>query len=313
MSPQAQGLNSQTRREGLQRVFVYGTLKKGFGNHERLLKECKELGTATIEGIMFHLGAFPAISLGEPFGKIHGEVYEVSWDKLIDLDQLEGVGHNFYDRIEAKVHPHGAVWTYIFPHARAAKEQFVVPSGVWRGGADTVKVKWGGFGKGVEIAAFQTNSASPDEIQVGGGERADYVLRRSGLDQTYKLINKKTGEILGSYKHLRDIVGREGTTKPVLRLPAVTRSGGEHAPVPAGAAVEPNPNPVDAVVKDTLFTNARPIPPHQQHPSHPILWTPHGGYPGPRTAATHPEIPAVSPPEKLPQAVRLLGMKYGEA
>lgn len=298
MSPQSQhigsrGLNSQNRREGLQKLFVYGTLKKGYGNHKNYLSECKDLGQATIEGIMFHLGGFPAINLTERFTRILGEVYEVTWDQLLDVDQLEGVGHNFYDRIEAKVDPHGIVWTYIFPSTRAATERFVVPSGVWTG-RETNKVLWGGFGKGVEVGAFEARAG--DEIKVGGGT-GDYVLRRSPLDQTYKLIHKKTGEVIGSYKHLRDMVSEDGTTKPVLRLPAVSRETPPTTPV--GEAVR-NQLPIPYV------QTHHGIPPTHLHPSAPIIWTP-PEYKGGTKGDTKTEE------ESIPQAARLLGLKYGEA
>lgn len=294
-APQSQHIgtyNSQNRREGPQRIFVYGTLKKGYGNHSHYLKECKELGQARIEGLMFHLGGFPAINLTERFSSILGEVYEVTWDNILSLDQLEGVGHNFYDRIEAKVEPHGIVWTYIFPSDRARKEQWVVPSGIWSG-PDTTKVKWAGFGKGVEVGVFATRSAE-DEIKIGAGE-SDYILRRSPLDSTYKLINKKTREVIGSYKHLRDMVGTDGNTKPVLRLPAVSRE-----------------STVDASTIGTAVRSQLPVPyatglaPIHQHPNMPIIWTPPEHKGGARTETKTEE-------ESIPQAARLLGLKYGEA
>jgi gamma-glutamylcyclotransferase (GGCT)/AIG2-like uncharacterized protein YtfP len=285
-APQIQGItsngpyssNSQSRRTGPQKVFVYGTLKKGFRNHGYYLKEDKELGTATIEGLMFHLGAYPAINLSERFTRIHGEVYEVTWDKILALDGLEGVGHNFYDRIEAKVEPHGVVWTYIFPHDRAARESWVVTSGVWRG-PDTPKVKWGGFGKGVEIGTFATRSQE-DEIRIGSGE-SDYVLRRSEADNNYKLINKKTREVLGSYTYLRDMVGSDGNTKPVLGLPAGVRRP--------------------------------PLPPTQQHPNYPIVWAPPEYKQIHEREAVNSNIKEETIEEDIPQSAKFLGIKYGEA
>lgn len=269
--------NSMHRRNGPQKVFVYGTLKKGFHNHKHFLANCKELGEASIEGYMFHLGGCPAINLSEAFSRILGEVYEVTWDEILAMDMLEGVGRNFYDRIEAKVIPHGTVWMYVFPHAKAAKEEYVVPSGVWTG-VDTVKVKWGGFGKGIEIGSFQAQP-SLDEIKVGPGN-GNFVLRRSELDQTYKLINKNTLEVVGSYKHLRTMVGRDGVTKPVLSLPAITRAT------------------TDSAVKEVLNL------PYHIPPSQSIVWDP------PRESGAYEILPKE---EKIPQAARLLGIKYGEA
>ena len=42
-------------------VFVYGTLKRGFGNYYAYLKEAKYLRNDTIKGTMYNLGAFPGV------------------------------------------------------------------------------------------------------------------------------------------------------------------------------------------------------------------------------------------------------------
>lgn len=289
---QIQGVNSQTRRNSLQKVFVYGTLKKGFHNHENYLKSCRELGRATISGIMFHLGGFPAINLAERFTPIQGEVYECGWDEILNMDRLEGVGTGFYDRVEARVDSdyldaRGVVWMYTFNSKRAEKEQWVVPSGIWQG-TDTPKAKWGGWGKGIEIGTF---SAIPgaNEIRVGAGD-SPYLLQRSALDGTYKLINRDSREVLGSYAHLRDMVGADGKTKPVLRLPA--RS--------AATSISNSPI-VDPLV---LLANNRPSyePPPRQQAVVPF-WTPEAR----RVAEQKAEE------ENIPQAARLLGLKYGAA
>ena len=62
------------------KIFVYGTLKRGFHNHF-LLKDAKFLGVAVTEYEyrMIDLGSFPALipaQEGEGFS-IYGEVYEV--------------------------------------------------------------------------------------------------------------------------------------------------------------------------------------------------------------------------------------------
>jgi gamma-glutamylcyclotransferase (GGCT)/AIG2-like uncharacterized protein YtfP len=284
--PNVQGLNSMTRREGPQKVFVYGTLKKGYGNHEYHLKGCEDLGPAEVEGLMFHLGGCPAISLYEPFGKIRGEVYQVTWDHILGMDQLEGVGRGFYDRVQTKVEPHGAAWTYVFPYKKASQQEWVIPSGVWTG-RDSIRAKWLGFGKGIEVGSFETNLL--DEIKVGPGE-SDFILRRFSVDNTYKLLNKKTGEIMGSYKHLRNMIGRNGVQKPVLSLPSISRPT-----IQIGETVS------DAVSQ--MIRNP-PAAPTQIHPNIPILWVPDDD-----------GRAELSPPkeESVPQAMRLLGFKYGAA
>jgi gamma-glutamylcyclotransferase (GGCT)/AIG2-like uncharacterized protein YtfP len=70
------------------KLFVYGSLKKGYHNHF-LLEEAKFLGKKTIKGTMYSLNHFPGVVLkGE--SEIEGELYEVD-DKTLNLvDRLEG-------------------------------------------------------------------------------------------------------------------------------------------------------------------------------------------------------------------------------
>lgn len=88
-------------------VFVYGSLKEGFGNH-RLISSFKKIGEGTIEGKMYSLGAFPAVVLDkENPDLIHGEIYDVNTESGLErLDMLEGYRpnekNNFYDRVEVK-------------------------------------------------------------------------------------------------------------------------------------------------------------------------------------------------------------------
>lgn len=72
-------------------VFVYGTLKKGFGNH-RYLEDSEFIGEAKAENISLHArGNSPF-----PFAKVtkgqtaYGEVYKINTTTLKHLDRLEG-------------------------------------------------------------------------------------------------------------------------------------------------------------------------------------------------------------------------------
>jgi gamma-glutamylcyclotransferase (GGCT)/AIG2-like uncharacterized protein YtfP len=84
----------------INKVFVYGTLKKGntlrgidkFGDAEFL----GNADTVNSHYKMFSLGAFPAVTLGGEH-KVSGEVWEVGNDTFQVLDQIEGFP-NFYDR-----------------------------------------------------------------------------------------------------------------------------------------------------------------------------------------------------------------------
>lgn len=92
----------------MKKVFVYGTLKRGHGNH-RLLKDSKFLGEASIKSDMYSLGAFPAIS-GKGEREAYGEVFEVDEPTMERLDRLEGYPH-FYNRKVVETQ-HGTAWVY---------------------------------------------------------------------------------------------------------------------------------------------------------------------------------------------------------
>ena len=84
------------------RVFVYGTLKRGFYNH-RLLREmdAKFLGEAlTREPMRMVLGEYgiPYLMRGEADGSavVPGELWEVGDEGLDALDVLEGIDEGMY-------------------------------------------------------------------------------------------------------------------------------------------------------------------------------------------------------------------------
>ena len=77
-------------------LFVYGTLKQGFGNHRWYLNR-PPLLKATLNGWeMASLGGFPAISPSEKEEqKVQGEIYEITPNDLTALDRLEGYPHMY--------------------------------------------------------------------------------------------------------------------------------------------------------------------------------------------------------------------------
>ena len=74
------------------KLFVYGTLKKGFLNH-KYMKGSKFLGEGTIKQYEYSIENYlPAIVPGD--GLIAGEIYQLEHkDTLICLDELEGYGY----------------------------------------------------------------------------------------------------------------------------------------------------------------------------------------------------------------------------
>ena len=87
-------------KKGTVTVAVYGTLRKGQGNYERILKDnSRFLGTAYTGAPyrMFCVG-FPVVMSGteaEPGLPVEVELYEVSRKTLRRLDRLEGNGRMY--------------------------------------------------------------------------------------------------------------------------------------------------------------------------------------------------------------------------
>ena len=83
-------------------VFVYGTLKKGYGNHQ-LLKDAEFIGEAISaeDGFeMVSFGGFPGVLRRPDLNyRIHGELYRLNDRSLMQMDMLEGNG-SFYNRNE---------------------------------------------------------------------------------------------------------------------------------------------------------------------------------------------------------------------
>lgn len=86
------------------RVFVYGTLKQGYGNH-RLLEGKTMIGEGVTD-LRYQMvsGGFPIIMLHDNGLPVKGEVYDITGDLacLDNLDALEGEGV-MYDRKDVGV------------------------------------------------------------------------------------------------------------------------------------------------------------------------------------------------------------------
>lgn len=84
-------------------VFVYGTLKKGYGNH-RLLKDAAFAGRAVTNDRYAMLDAgFPVLmKAGGERRNVVGELYKVDQATLERLDRLESKGR-MYDRVAIQV------------------------------------------------------------------------------------------------------------------------------------------------------------------------------------------------------------------
>lgn len=115
------------------KVFVYGSLKRGFGNHGLLQQDGADFvrEAKTRPGFtMYSLGGFPGIiRTGE--GVISGEVFSVNERVLRHLDRLEG-HPSFYRREDIILEDGEEVMGYVLPVGSSYMERCpVVEGGVW--------------------------------------------------------------------------------------------------------------------------------------------------------------------------------------
>ena len=94
-------------------IFVYGTLKSG-QIRNNVLRDQRYIGIATTEPqyAMFQISGFPAlvdsvkaVADGQPAPnrRVWGELYEVDEDCIAELDKIEGVSRNLFERREVKL------------------------------------------------------------------------------------------------------------------------------------------------------------------------------------------------------------------
>ncbi|AFY27954.1 gamma-glutamylcyclotransferase family protein [Cyanobium gracile] len=129
-------------------VFVYGTLKRGHGNHHWLL-EAPFLGEAVLPDVVLHdLGPFPMAVPGE--GVVRGEVYRVDAAGLARLDRLEGYPR-LYDRRPLPLADGRQAWVYLGrPHQ--VRHVSAIADGCWLGPAPGVAVRRSQMGLAVVLA-----------------------------------------------------------------------------------------------------------------------------------------------------------------
>ncbi|WP_146504092.1 gamma-glutamylcyclotransferase family protein [Rubinisphaera italica] len=80
-------------------LFVYGTLKRGYCR-DHYLQKAKFIGEAKTEAsyLLYDCGEYPGL-VHDPNGhNIEGELYEISENAWLTLDEVEGVSFNLYQR-----------------------------------------------------------------------------------------------------------------------------------------------------------------------------------------------------------------------
>ena len=94
------------------RVFVYGTLKRGFRWHDSFMTNCTFLRSTIIKGFKLHNyvnGSYPImVQSDNPLDAVYGEVYSVpdehTWWAILRLEQ---------DYMPVEIEPY--LWAFVAP------------------------------------------------------------------------------------------------------------------------------------------------------------------------------------------------------
>lgn len=114
-------------------LFVYGTLKRGYGNH-RYLEGASFIGEGeTVEEYEMYDCGVPIVCKGRRVSKVKGELYEVDEGVLRRVDELEG--HPYcYCRKRVRVEVGGKeydAWMYFW--VRPVRGGILLRDGEWKG------------------------------------------------------------------------------------------------------------------------------------------------------------------------------------
>lgn len=118
----------------LNRVAVYGTLKKGQSNHHILANAHYVSHCQLTQITVYDIGPYPGAKL-RPSDGVYVEVYDVDAETFARLDELEDYDAQapacgLYDRIQLET-AFGAAWVYLYnPEVLGLPE---IRSGGWSG------------------------------------------------------------------------------------------------------------------------------------------------------------------------------------
>lgn len=93
-------------------LFAYGTLRDpDHAPARELLHGCQRVGDATVRGVMYDAGEYPALVL-DGTGPVHGVVWRCPADLLPELDRYEGAAERLFQRVALRVGD-TACWLYV--------------------------------------------------------------------------------------------------------------------------------------------------------------------------------------------------------
>lgn len=134
------------------KLAVYGTLKRGYHNHDRYLKDSLYLGFCWVENYALADEGFYPFAFRFPNRKVLVEVYEVDVPTLDQTDRLEGVNSGHYSRDQVTTH-----WGQAFMYTQTGRVLTTgtdkwFPDGIWQG-QQSWKVAWAGWQTEIRLAA----------------------------------------------------------------------------------------------------------------------------------------------------------------
>jgi len=96
------------------RIFVYGTLKRGHGNHHYLAGQRFVAEACTLPLYrLYDMGGYPGMIRDDRGVAVEGEIWEVDEDCLARLDVLEDTAGGEYERVVIKLEG-GCVEGYLY-------------------------------------------------------------------------------------------------------------------------------------------------------------------------------------------------------
>ncbi|MCG1028946.1 gamma-glutamylcyclotransferase [Virgibacillus halodenitrificans] len=120
-------------------VFVYGTLRKDESNNKVLADARLVAEEAWTSGRLYSTTSYYPVLEKYESGEVYGELYEVTKDKLEELDELEGyIGEekdNLYDRIQQIIFTDKASWpayVYVMTNKTLEMRASLIKSGDWK-------------------------------------------------------------------------------------------------------------------------------------------------------------------------------------
>jgi gamma-glutamylaminecyclotransferase len=99
-------------------IFVYGTLKRGYGNYSRLLSQATFLGEAVSADTNYQMtsGGFPFLAKAGTGHAVKGELFRVNAQEFAACDGLEGHPNFYHRELHNFLLPNGQeveAWVYL--------------------------------------------------------------------------------------------------------------------------------------------------------------------------------------------------------